>query len=74
MSWKHTDFTTTLTHLRMDRGCEVVFLTSPAYLPRRDTQTDCVSLDQTHPISQEGCENSALPSTLLLILLGRMNS
>lgn len=38
MSWKHTDFTTTLTHLRTERDWEGFLSTSPAYLPKRDTR------------------------------------
>lgn len=68
------DFTTTLIHLRMDRGCEVFLFTSPAYLHKRVTCRDYIRLGQIYRISQEGFETTVMPSTPLLILLGRTNS
>lgn len=68
------DFTATLTHLRTDRDCEVFLFTSPTYLHKRVTYRDYIRLGQIYSISQEGFETTVLPSTPLLILLGRMNS
>jgi len=85
---QHTEVRSHLMHLSDDlethrfhrnsdtpqNGWEVFLLTSLAYLLQRDTQRDYIRLDQIYPIGQEGCDTSVLPSTPLLILLGRMNS